>query len=513
MTTEVSATRRYLTLWFPFLPADRLCIRTGTAGSPEAPVVFVEPVKGAMRLAAIDRAGQMLGLSPGLALADARARVPDLVAVDTDPHADLDWLARLADGCLRYTPQVALAPPAALILDITGCAHLFGGEGALADDAVARLERLGMTVRAALASTPDAAHALARYQTAPAPDEAAAVRRLPVAALGLELDSELALRRAGLKTVGDVASRPMAALAARFGAEAVTAVQRLTGDADSPLDPRRVGPVLTVERRFHEPISRTEDALAIIAELAAEAGERLEERKLGGRRFEALLFRVDGVLRRLAVETGLATRDPQAVMRLVRERIDTLDDPLDPGFGFDLVRLRVPVVQALAASQLMLEGGHVADTQVAALIDRLSTRMGCGRVRRFAPADTHIPEQAQLMLPATGASPLAWPAPEPGEPPLRPLHLFDPPQVIEVVAEVPDGPPHRFRWRRGLHEVARYEGPERIASEWWRRKDGQGLTRDYYRVEDVRGRRYWLFRHGLYVERPDPRWYLHGLFA
>ena len=103
--------------------------------------------------------------------------------------------------------------------------------------------------------------------------------------------------------------------------------------------------------------------------------------------------------------------------------------------------------------------------------------------------------------------------PEPGEPPTRPFHLFDPPQPIEVIAEVPDGPPHQFRWRRATHAVRRYEGPERIAAEWWRRRDNGGLTRDYYRVEDVHGRRYWLFRHGLYDEKPDPRWYIHGVFA
>ncbi len=468
-----------------------------------------------MRLTAVDPAALALGLEPGLGLADARARVPELVVQDADPHADLDWLARLSDGCLRYTPLVALAPPAALILDITGCAHLFGGEAPLADDLTGRLARLGMTVRHAMANTPDAAQALARYQTAPAADEAAAIRRLPVAALGLEPDSVTALRRAGLKTVGDLTSRPMAGLAARFGAEAATAVRRLTGEADSPLTPRRVAPMLVVERRVHEPIARTEDALAVIAELAAEAGERLEELKQGGRRFEILFFRVDGIVRRLAVETGLATREPEAVMRLVRERIATLDDPLDPGFGFDLVRFAVPVVQPLAATQLTLEGGSVAETEVAALVDRLATRMGRGRVRRFAPADSHIPEQTQLLLPAADVpKPATWPAAEPGEPPLRPLHLFDPPHRIAVMAEVPDGPPRRFRWRQALHEVTRYEGPERIAAEWWRRKDSKGLTRDYYRVEDVRGRRFWIFRHGLYgVEKADPGWYLHGLFA
>jgi protein ImuB len=206
-------------------------------------------------------------------------------------------------------------------------------------------------------------------------------------------------------------------------------------------------------------------------------------------------------------------------MRLMNERVEGLSDPLDPGFGFDLIRLSVPVTEPLGVSQLRLEGGAAREAEVDALIDRLSTRLGRDRVRRLVALDTHIPEQMQLELPAVEAGqPSAnWPMPASGEPPLRPLHLFDPPQPIEVVAEVPDGPPHRFRWKRKFHEVRRFEGPERIASEWWKRRDGvvdrAGLTRDYYRVEDARGRRFWVFRHGLYEEKPDPRWYLHGLFA
>ena len=168
-------------------------------------------------------------------------------------------------------------------------------------------------------------------------------------------------------------------------------------------------------------------------------------------------------------------------------------------------------VLGLCVLALLSHGDNYADE----LADRLATRLGRGRVRRFRPADTHIPEQAQLELPAIDAPPqsLPWPEPVPGEPPLRPFYLFDPPQPIEVIAEVPDGPPHRFRWRRATHAVRRYEGPERIAAEWWRRRDNGGLTRDYYRVEDAQGRRYWLFRHGLYEEKADPRWYIHGLFA
>jgi protein ImuB len=279
-----------------------------------------------------------------------------------------------------------------------------------------------------------------------------------------------------------------------------------------------IAPILA-ERRFAEPVARTEYALQVLGELAGEAGWQLEQRHEGGRCFEAFFFRSDGLVRSLMIETSQPTRDPALVIRLMNERIEGLSDPIDPGFGFDLIRLVVTRVEPLALTQLRLEGGSSKEAEVAALIDRLSTRLGRNRVQRLVTQDTHIPEQMQLALPAVEAGQPAanWPKPTPGEPPLHPLHLFDPPQPIDVIAEVPDGPPHRFRWRRKFHEVRRFEGPERIASEWWKRKDGAvdkgGLTRDYYRVEDARGRRFWVFRHGLYEEKPDPKWYLHGLFA
>ena len=468
-----------------------------------------------MRLMAVDRTALALGLAPGLMLADARARVPDLQVSEHDPRADQDWLERLQAGCVRYTPTVALDAPDGLVLDITGCAHLFGGEAGLVEDIEARMARLGMTLRHAATGTPEAAQALARFQTAPAADEAAAVRRLPIAALRLEEESETALKRAGLKTVGDVASRPMAAIAARFGEDAATAIRRLLGEAESPLAPRRAPPPVMAGPRFAEPVAKTDYVIQVVGEQARGSGRAREERKAGGRRFEVIVFRTDGLARRLRIETGLPTREAGAMMRLFRERIDSLSDPIDPGFGFDLVRLCVPRAEPLAPAQLQLEGGSVSEMEVAALVDRLSTRLGRARLKRFRPRDSHIPEQAQLALPAADAAgqpPAEWPISAPGEPPQRPLHLFDPPQPIEVLAEVPDGPPHRFRWRRNFHEVRRFEGPERIAHEWWRREDG--LTRDYYRVEDAHGRRYWIFRHGLYgSEAASPGWYLHGVFA
>lgn len=512
MTNNASGNRRYLALFFPFLPAERL-VRAAPR-PPDAPLVLTAKQRSALCLAHVDARALALGLTPGMPLADARARVPDLAVVPHDPVADQHWLDRIAQGCTRYTPLVALDAPDGLILDITGCTHLFGGEAGLAADVEARLARLGLTLRHAPGPTADAARALARHQALPAPDEAAAIRRLPVAALGLESEATTALIRAGLRTIGDLASRPMANLAARFGAGAATALRRLLGDAPSPLDPRIAPPPVAAERRFAEPVASSAHASKILAELAGEAGAVLAERDRGGRRFCATFFRSDGLARTIEVETGQPTRDAGLVMRLFAERMDHLRDPLDPGFGFDMIRLVVPRIEPLAATQLKLEGGAVRAAALDELADRLATRLGRKQVRALHPADTHIPEQAQLEPPAIDASPpTSWPAPEPGEPPLRPFYLFDPPQPIEVIAEVPDGPPHRFRWRRATHAIRRYEGPERIAAEWWRRHDNGGLTRDYYRVEDTQGRRYWLFRHGLYEEKADPRWYIHGLFA
>lgn len=490
---------------------------------PDAPFVLVAKVRGALRLAAVDARAQALGLGPGLGLADARARHPDIAVAELNEAADRHWLDRMARRCGGWSPLVTAMPPDAIVLDIAGSEHLFGGEAGLAAEAEETFAATGMTARIACADTAEAALALARHASLPVRDEYDAIRALPVEALGLEADAATALRRAGLKSVGDVAARPMAGIAARFGADAVTALRRLTGEEQTPIPALAQPAPLRFERRFAEPIGHQSAIAASFLELLQEAARVLDERGLGGRAFRLTLERSDGARQHLEIETGQPTRDPAPVLRLFDERIAALADPLDPGFGYDRIVLAVGATEPLAPAQPALDGGERADTALADLIDRLSTRLGPGALLRLEPGDSHIPEQAQLAFPAIHArAPMRWPAPPPGEPPLRPLFLFDPPQPVEVIAQVPDGPPHRFRWRRKLHEVRLYEGPERIAAEWWRRKGGErpgkgGLTRDYYRVEDVCGRRYWIFRHGLYEEKPDPRqgpkWYLHGLFA
>lgn len=501
------APRRYLALHFPLLAAER-AVRAGLAQSCFA---IVAKQRGAMRIVASDRTAHALGIGPGLTLADARARIPDLAAIDADPLADAALLDRLADGCERYTPMLAIEPPDGLILDISGCTHLVdGGEQGLIADLLHRLHRYGLTASHALASTPDAAAALARHGGND-------VRQLPVAALALSEEIHTALTRAGLKRIGDLVGRSSASLAARFGIDLPVRLARLLGHEDRRITPRRPPPDIAIEARFAEPISRTTDVLATIAGLVDEAAVLLSERGAGGRRFAVALFRSDGHIARLAIETAQPVRDAALLDRLLRERIDSLSDPLDPGFGYDLIRLDIPLIQPMHAEQPVLGHERTVAAALAGLVDRLIVRLGNERVRRFVGGDSHIPERAASDQSMVAAPPvLPWFAAGSDEPPHRPTHMLDPPQPVEVVYALPEGPPWQFKWRGTLRRIVRHEGPERIAAEWWRRKGGEmpgsgGLTRDYYRVEDSDGHRYWLFRHGLFGEQPRPIWYLHGL--
>ena len=498
--------------------------------------MIVEKVRGALRIQHVDARAARCGLKRGQALADARACFPSLAVVDADAAADAAFLEDLGLRCDRFSPMVALDAPDGLILDITGCAHLFGGEVELRAQLMADLRRQGLHVRASIAGTPDAARALARFSEvaiAGAGQDEALVRSLPIAAItGIVGETILALSRAGLKTIGALAERPMEALAARFGAGLVTGLLRTLGHDNVRITPLRPRPPVLAERQFAEPLLQSAALEGVLEALIANAAGMLEERGEGGRVFEASFFRSDGAVRRLVVETGRPSRDVPGLIKLYRERMQTLADPIDPGFGFDAIRLGVPVTEPFATVQTQLDGHGLDDDDIAYLIDRLSVRFGCERVLRFAARDTHVPELAARLLPAAAHADMSvacWPLLVAGEPPLRPLCLFYPPQPVEALAEVPDGPPRRFRWRRVQHDVAHAEGPERIAPEWWSASSGASGAvslsagpdavlstgqRDYYRVEDVNGGRFWMFRDGQYGEPGSgPRWFLHGVFA
>jgi len=451
-------------------------------------------------------------------LASARAIVGGLAVVEADLPADRRKLIEIADWCDRFSPFVSLDPPHGLVLDITGVSHLFDGEEPMLRSLRGTLIAAGFTACAAIAGTAVAARALARFAdgTIAAPgDEAATIAPLPVAALDLEHKDTHALQRAGLKTIGQVAERTRAELTARFGKEMVFKLDRALGRGEKPISPRRILPAFAAERRFAEPVVSEDFIAETILGLAASLCAVMEERGQGARRLEASFFRTDGIVRRIAVDTAQPLHDPATIARLFRTRLDALSDPLDPGFGFDLVRLCAVHAERLVPQSVGLEAHPDEEKEIAFLIDRLAARFGSHRVMVFQPQDTHIPEAAGVAVPAqhADATKLAWEPRETGEPPRRPIRLFERPEPIDAIAQVPDGPPVSFRWRRVRHRVTRAEGPERIAMEWWQHEDHKP-TRDYFRVEDENGRRFWLFREGLFVrETMEPRWFLHGLFA
>ena len=483
------------------------------------PLVVVAKVDNALRLSAVDRKATSLGLAAGMPLANARAMLPGLEVVAADEPTDRKLLERIADWCERFTPLVALDPPRALLLDITGVAHLFGGEAAMLDQVRSSLAKQGFAVRGAVARTTAAARALARYKDgaiAPAGEEAVFVAPLPVEALNLDPVMTYVLRRAGLKTVGQVASRDRTELTARFDAGMVFTLDNALGRVEQPISPRIPPPDYSVEHQFAEPIVTQDAALAVLKALAPRLAAMLEEYGNGARRLEAGFFRVDGVMRRIVIETAKPTREPAVIERLFREKLDALADPLEPGFGYDLIRLSASRVERAGPETTGFDGNANAEREISRLIDRMAARFGGRRILTFQPNDTHIPEAVAVAVPAQYAKPTRakWETiREGGEAPRRPLRLFARPEPVDVIAEIPEGPPLRFRWRRALHTVAFAEGPERIAAEWWRHQEPQP-TRDYFRVEDREGKRFWLYRSGIYGrETAAARWFMHGIFA
>lgn len=462
-------------------------------------------------------------------LADARAMLPGLQVRPAAPAADRALLEELATWCERYTPAVAVDdshpqdPGGALWLDVTGCAHLFGGEAALRADLLARLRRQGLSAAAAVADTPGAAWAVARYddpERAIVPPDGAgvALAGLPVAALRLAPETVAMLERLGLARIEQLYPLPRAALTARFGESLSTRLDQALGRVAEPISPRRPAPAHRAELAFAEPLLETPALAAVTRRLLGQLGAGLEVAGLGARRLALACYRVDNSTACVRIGTSRPCRDRRQLWRLFAEKLAQID----PGFGIERVILAAEVVEPLLPEPLAWRQMGAGDLDqardLAPLVDRLSNRLGERAVGRLVPQASHLPERAQRWVPALEASP-AVPVAVPrlhGVAPGRPLRLLPRPEPIEAVAPVPDQPPVLFRWRQAVHRVARVRGPERLAPEWWRTPDADpdALTRDYFAVEDTEGGRFWLFREGLYrAGAALPRWYLHGWFA
>lgn len=468
-----------------------------------------------MLVSALNEAAQAAGLSPGMALADARAVAPALATLAADPAADAALLARIAAWCGRYTPWTVPEGEDGVWLDTTGCAHLFGGERAMLRDLLSRLAGFGMTARGALADTPGAAWALSHYGdgnwVVPPGNGEKALAALPVAALRLEPAAVAGLMRLGLKRIGDLYALPRAPVTLRFGGAVMRRLAQAQGRIAEPVSPGRPPPRFRARLAFAEPIGTAEGIAAALRRLLHDLCGQLDRAQQGCRRLELTLYRVDGSVQGAAVGTAYPARDAAHLARLFAERLGHLD----PGFGVEAAALAAPVAEPLAPAQIFAPGtrhvGPKPDAALAPLLDRLGNRLGFGRLVALEPFESHLPESASRAVPAAERGRTGdW---RRGAP--RPLRLLSRPELLETVSPVPDeGPPAAFVWRRVRHRLRAAEGPERIAPEWWRPDPAwAGGPRDYWRVEDEEGRRFWLFREAQPRRGGSPRWFLHGLFA
>lgn len=493
----------------------------------DAALVATAQVGDRAVVVAVDDAADALGIAPAMGLADARALVPGLAALPADPAGDARALARLADWAERYTPSVALDGADGLFLDVTGCAHLFApgieGEAALLADLLRRVRRSGLSAHAGLADTPGAAWALARFAgqgedgVIAAPGQAEPLLdSLPTAALRLAPDAVAGMARVGLRRIADLCRQERqsgrAPLAARFGPVVWRRLDQARGRAEEAIAPRRPSAPHHARMAFAEPIATAAGIARAAGQLIETLAARFAADGVGARRIAIAFFRVDAQAQWLEIGTARPSRDPRHLFRLLEEKLGQVD----PGFGIDLVELSAPEVETLAAAQIDFPSAdappahNAAASSLAELVDRLDNRLGSGRVGRLAPRESHAPERA---VQATAA--LAPPAGADWTLPPRPLRLFPRPEPVDVIAGAASAP-SLFRWRAHLHRVCTAEGPERLAPEWWL-ADAPRTTRDYWRVEDEAGRRFWLFQEsGVRSQKSEDRkntWFLHGEFA
>jgi len=541
-------------------PIERMQRRAPGSVPDADPFALVEKGAHGLRISAVNAVAAAAGVAVGSALPDVRAALPSLAVRPAEVVRDREALLALAGWLTRYGPASNVDGADGMWVDVSGVPHLFGGEWHLCADLASRLGHLGLTARIALADTLGAAHALARFASlsparpwviAPPGETSAALALLPVAALRLTPEATRLLVRLGLKRIDQLYGLPRAALAARFrelrkrdarqaaDVAAATLLLRLDqalGIVREPRSPLVPPPEALSRLAFAEPLLTTEGVEQTLEHLAAMLAAKLEGQGLGARRFRLALYRTDGTVAEAVVGTSRPSRDPRHVRRLMAERLAALD----AGFGIDVATLEAGRLEPLSARQIDLETTAEPGRDVGTLVDRLASRLGVGHVRIWSPGASHIPERAETWRAAIDAQREAATHASPPSPRVclrRPPLLLWPPEPISVIAEIPEGAPQHFVWRRLARRIVKSEGPERIAPEWWRHIGGAGRppgTRDYYRLEDATGARYWVFREGLYDGLEDapetepesesgdigpdetdqaPRWFVHGVFG
>ncbi len=498
--------KRFVSIWFCHLATDWFLLRQ--PGLRNKAFVLKTALHGKMLVTATNELAEAQGIYTGMAIADARAIFPSLEALDDIPGLENKLLHRIAEWCIRFTPVVSVDLPGGLLLDVTGCTHLWGSDELYIAAIAEKFREHGYAIRVAMAGTIGAAWAVARYGknnfVIGHNQQTTALLSLPAASLRLEQGIVEQLDKLGLRHVRDFIAMPRTALRRRFGATMLERLDQAIGHVEEVLQPVR--PVEPYMERLPcpEPIvtaTGIEIALKRLLELLC---LHLQKEAMGLRAAVFKCFRVDGKIINIEIGTNRPSHNPQHLFKLFEIKLPDIE----PGEGIELFVLtapkaekQIPLQESIWETSYGLENNELSE-----LLDRLTCKIGMGHIHRYLPDEHYWPERS--IKPAASLSDKPTTVWKPGKP--RPLQLLSKPELVDVTAPIPDYPPMLFRYRGTLHKIIRADGPERIEQEWWIQ---EGQHRDYYRVEDEQGNRYWLFRSGHYSTDKTYQWFIHGFFA
>ncbi len=497
--------KRFVSIWFRHLRTDWFMRRD--AALKNLPFVLSAAVRGKKIVSAVSHLAEMQGIYTGMAVADARAIIPGLQVMDDIPGLSTKLLTAMAEWCIRFTPAAAIDEPDGLLLDVTGCAHLWGGEKPYLTDIYKRFKGFGYDVRIAVADTIGTAWAVARYGRGSvvikSGEQMNALLPLPGAALRIEPFTAERLNKLGLHTIRSFIHMPRPSLRRRFGLQILQRISQALGDEEewiTPVHPAEpfherlpcMDPILTA-KGIEIALQRLLDALCV----------RLKQEEKGIRAAVMKCYRVDGKIEKIEIGTNRPSSNPSHLFRLFENKTGNIE----PGLGIELFTLDAPRVEELPVAQEKLweTTDPLNDSELAELLDRIEGKVGADHIHRYLPAEHYWPERSfKLSSSLTEKTETQWMGKQ------RPLRMLARPEPITVTAPIPDYPPMLFRYKGRLHKIVKADGPERIEQEWWLQ---DGLHRDYYSVEDEEGKRYWLFRLGHYDAARQYQWFIHGFFA
>lgn len=498
--------KRWVMIWFPFLKTD-WAIRKQPALSGK-PFVMALKLQGRMVVTAANEISSAEGVCASMTVADARAIIPSLVVLEEDPAIFPALLKKMAEWCIRFSPYVSLAEPDGLLIDASGCAHLWGGEPYYLETILKKIKAIGFTCKVAMADTIGTAWALAHYgkqgAISPAGQSYQSLLSLPPASLRLEQETTETLHKLGLHRVGDFISMPVSALRRRWGPHLIQRIQQATGFTEETAEP--VCPVEPYQERLPclEPVQTATALLIALEKLLENLCQRLAKEQLGIRKAQFKAYRIDGNLQQIGIGTNRATHQQKHLFRLFETKLEAME----PEPGIELFVLEANKVERTVTRQESIWEKPFGwqHPRLGELMDRITVKEEKILIKRFFPAEHHWPERSfsyhsSLDEKSTGE----WHLPA-----SRPLYLLPHPHPVEVTAPIPDYPPMLFRYKGKLHKIIKADGPERIEQEWWIR---EGEHRDYYQLEDEEGQRYWVFRLGHYTGGKNYQWFIHGFFA